>query len=253
MNSYISLQNNEIENAFSESDVRLLETLANSMSVALENARLFDETTRLLKETEQRTAELAVINSVQEGLARELDMKAIYDLVGNKIRDVFDAQGVIIATFDHETGTEKFNYLLEKGERFYAEPRRYDKLRYQLIMTKQKILINDNVEKAFAEFGLKVVSGTEIPKSLLFVPLIVGNKVTSYVSLQNVDKENAFTDSDVRLLETLANSMSVALENARLFDETNRLLKETEQRTAELAVINSVQEGLSKEMEIRDL
>jgi len=31
--------------------------------------------------------------------------------------------------------------------------------------------------------------------------------------------------------------MSVALENARLFDETNRLLKETEQRKAELAVI----------------
>ncbi|MBK9383111.1 MAG: GAF domain-containing protein [Chitinophagaceae bacterium] len=231
VNSYISLQNNETENAFSESDIRLLETLANSMSVALENARLFDETTRLLKETEQRTAELAVINSVQEGLARELDMNAIYDLVGNKIRDVFDAQAVVIATFDHENGTEKFNYLLEKGERYYAEPRRYDKLRYQLIMTKQKILINSDMEKAFTDFGLKVVSGTEMPKSLLFVPLIVGNKVTSYVSLQNVDKENAFSDADVRLLETLANSMSVALENARLFDETNRLLKETEQRT----------------------
>ncbi len=251
VNSYISLQNNEIENAFSESDVRLLETLANSMSVALENARLFDETTRLLKETEQRTAELAVINSVQEGLARELDMNAIYDLVGNKIRDVFDAQGVIIATFDHETGTEKFNYLLEKGERYYAEPRRYDKLRYQLIMSKQKILINTNAEQAFAEFGLKVVSGTGSPKSFLFVPLIVGNKVTSYVSLQNVDKENAFSDSDVRLLETLANSMSVALENARLFDETNRLLKETEQRTAELAIINSVQEGLASKLDIQ--
>ena len=251
VNSYISLQNNETEHAFSESDVRLLETLANSMSVALENARLFDETTRLLKETEQRTAELAVINSVQEGLARELDMKAIYDLVGNKIRDVFDAQAVVIATFDHENGTEKFNYLLEKGERFYSEPRRYDKLRYQLIMTKQKILINDNAEKAFADFGLKVVEGTETPKSLLYVPLIVGNKVTSYVSLQNVDKENAFTDSDVRLLETLANSMSVALENARLFDETTRLLNETEQRTAELAVINSVQDGLVREMDMQ--
>ncbi len=253
VNSYISLQNNETENAFSESDIRLLETLANSMSVALENARLFDETTRLLKETEQRTAELAVINSVQEGLARELDMNAIYDLVGNKIRDVFDAQAVVIATFDHENGTEKFNYLLEKGERYYAEPRRYDKLRYQLIMTKQKILINSDMEKAFTDFGLKVVSGTEMPKSLLFVPLIVGNKVTSYVSLQNVDKENAFSDADVRLLETLANSMSVALENARLFDETNRLLKETEQRTSELAVINSVQEGLAKELDIQGI
>ncbi len=253
VNSYISLQNMQIENAFSESDVRLLETLANSMSVALENARLFDETTRLLKETEQRTAELAVINSVQEGLARELDMNAIYDLVGNKIRDVFDAQAVIIATFDHETGTEKFNYLIEKGERFYAEPRRYDKLRYQLIMTKQKILINSKMGEAFTEFGLKVVSGTEMPKSILYVPLIVGNKVTSYVSLQNVDKENAFNDSDVRLLETLANSMSVALENARLFDETNRLLKETEQGKAELSVINSVQAGLVKEMDIQGI
>ncbi len=251
VNSYISLQNNETENAFSESDIRLLETLANSMSVALENARLFDETTRLLKETEQRTAELAVINSVQEGLAHELEIQAIYDLVGNKIREVFDAQGVIIATFDHDTGVEKFNFLIEKGERFFAEPRRYDKLRYELIMKKQKILINDNIDKAFADFGLKVVQGTESPKSLLFVPLIVGNKVTSYVSLQNVDRENAFSESDVRLLETLANSMSVALENARLFDETARLLKETEQQKAELGVITSVQEGMAKELEMQ--
>jgi hypothetical protein len=51
------------------------------MSVALENARLFDETNRLLKETEQRTAELAVINSVQDGLAKELDIRGIYNLV----------------------------------------------------------------------------------------------------------------------------------------------------------------------------
>lgn len=253
INSYISLQNNEIENAFSDSDVRLLETLANSMSVALENARLFDETTRLLKETEQRTTELAVINSVQEGLARELDMNAIYELVGNKIRDVFDAQVVIIATFDHETGTEKFNYLIEKGEQFFPEPRRYDKLRYQLIVSKQKILINAKTEEALKEFGLKLIAGTEMPKSVLYVPLVVGNKVTSYVSLQNLDRENAFSESDVRLLETLANSMSVALENARLFDETNRLLKETEQRTSELAVINSVQEGFVAQVDLQGI
>src|ERR1051325_1516900 len=93
MRGVVSLQNIDHEDAFSESDVRLLETLANSMSVAIENARLFDETQRLLKETEQRNAELAIINSVQEGLVAKLDMQAIYDLVGNKIRDIFDAQG----------------------------------------------------------------------------------------------------------------------------------------------------------------
>ena len=62
-----------MENRFNESDLRLLTTLANSMSVALENARLFDETQHLLKETEERNAELAIINSVQQGLAKQLD------------------------------------------------------------------------------------------------------------------------------------------------------------------------------------
>ncbi|HLF46273.1 MAG TPA: GAF domain-containing protein [Chitinophagaceae bacterium] len=251
--SYVTLQNIDRENAFSESDIRLLETLANSMSVALENARLFDETTRLLKETEQRTAELAVINSVQDGLATELDIQGIYNLVGDRIRDLFDAQVVAIATFNHEDATEKFQYIVEKGERFYPEARPFDKLRTHLIATRQKILINSDFIEAYNKFGMKAVSGTALPKSALFVPLSIGDKITSYVTLQNIDKENAFSDSDVRLLETLANSMSVALENARLFDETNRLLKETEQRTAELAVINSVQGGLAKELDMQTI
>lgn len=251
----ISLQNLDRENAFTDSDVNLLTTLSNSMSVALESAKRFDETNRLLKETEQRTAELGVINSVQEGLAKELDIQGIYDLVGKKISDVFNvnAQAVIIASLDQDSGIETFNYAIEKGERFDLKPRPYDKVRQYLIDTRQKIHINENFEEAAAKFGMKVLPGTEHPKSLLFVPLISGDKVKSYVSLQNVDKENAFSEADVRLLETLANSMSVALENARLFDETNRLLKETEQRTAELAVINSVQEGLAKELDMQGI
>ena len=72
--------------AFTDRMCALLETLANRMSVALENARLFDETQRLLKITEERAAELAIINSVQEGLASKLEMQAIYDLVGDKLR-----------------------------------------------------------------------------------------------------------------------------------------------------------------------
>jgi hypothetical protein len=54
------------------------------MSVALENARLFDETQRLYKESEQRAAELAIINSVQEGLASKLEIDAIYRLGGRQ-------------------------------------------------------------------------------------------------------------------------------------------------------------------------
>ena len=116
VNGTIRLENYEREFAYSESDVSLLQTLANSMSVALENARLFDETNRLLKETEQRTAELAVINSVQEGLAKELDMQGIYNLVGDRVHDLFRYTNGDHCHFDHETRLEHFKYAIEKGE-----------------------------------------------------------------------------------------------------------------------------------------
>src|SRR6056297_312823 len=238
----VSLQNLDHENAFSDSDVRLLSTLANSMSVALENARLFNE-------TEQRNAELIVINSVQQGLVAEMDMQSIYDLVGDRIRDLFDAQVVSIATFDHENSKEYFQYNIEDGERFYPDPRPMDKFRKRLIETKDLILINEHfADQAGEILGIKpkALPGTDLPKSVLFVPLNIGDSVRGYVSLQNLDHEQAFPESDVRLLSTLANSMSVALENARLFNET-------EQRNAELAVINSVQQGLVAEMDMQGI
>ena len=83
----------------------------------------------------QMSEELSVINSVQEALVKEMDMQAIYDLVGNRIQELFDAQAVIIATFDHEAGTEQFHYTIENGERFYLDPRPFDKLRQHLIQT----------------------------------------------------------------------------------------------------------------------
>ena len=80
-----------------------------------------------------------------------------------------------------------------------------------------------------------VLSG-EPAKSALFVPLVAGGQATGVISLQNLDREHAFSDADQRLLTTLAGSLSVALENARLVHETR-------QRNAELALINSVQAG----------
>src|SRR5688572_31819173 len=109
----IGIDNFEHENAFGESEIRLVTTVAASLGTALENARLFDETQRLLKETEQRAAELAIINSVQEGLASELTMQAVYELVGDKIQEIFDAQVVTITTLDMRTGLSTLEYGVE--------------------------------------------------------------------------------------------------------------------------------------------
>src|SRR5678809_200639 len=181
------------------------------MSVALESAKRFDETKRLLKETEQRTAELGVINSVQEGLAKELDMNGIFNLIGDRVQNLFNAQAVIIASFDLENKIEHFNYLFEDGEKVKADSRPINKLR-QILIDKKKSIYIATEEQAKNEYGLSAIAGTKMSKSLLFVPLLTGSIVKGYVSLQNVDKENVFNDSDIRLLETLANSMSVALE-----------------------------------------
>ena len=247
---YVTLQNLDRENAFSSSDVSLLNTLVNSMTVALENARLFNETNRLLAETEQRNAELAVINSVQEGLVREMDMEAIYSLVGNRICEVLNTQTMLIRTFDHESGLEHWEFAIENGKRFYNKPRPFIWANEHVIKSKEPLLINEDYVATSKKYGGKGVTKGLPPKSAIFVPMLVGDKVMGSISLQNVEKENAFTESDVRLLNTLVNSMTVALENARLFNETNRLLAETEQRNAELAVINSVQEGLVREMDM---
>ena len=251
ISSAVMLQDTEKEYAFSESTVQLVETLAGSMGVALENARLFDETQRLLKETEERNAELAVINSVQEALAAQLDLQGIYNAVGDKIQQIFDAQSLVILTLDHQSKTADPKYFYENGKGDLPGSFPFTGLLEHLITTGNKVVINEDLDEWSKKFNM-ITEGEE-SKSGVWIPFKTGGEVRGIVSLQNTEKEHAFSESDVRLLETLANSMSVALESARLFDETQRLLIETEERNAELAVINSVQQGMVRELNFQSI
>jgi GAF domain-containing protein/CheY-like chemotaxis protein len=251
----IVVEDYEHEYAFSASDIRLLTTVASSMGVALENARLFDETQRLLKETEQRNAELAIINSVQAALAAELNIQGIYDAVGDKIREIFNHGDIGIRIYDPKTGLIHYPYTYENGERIEIQSAALSPTGFaaHVIRTRETLLINEGIEEQTARYGSFTVPGTQDEKSALFVPLVVGDQARGLINLIDMQREHAFGDSDVRLLQTLANSMSIALENARLFDETQRLLKETEQRAAELAVINSIQEGVAAELDFQKI
>jgi GAF domain-containing protein/CheY-like chemotaxis protein/HPt (histidine-containing phosphotransfer) domain-containing protein len=234
----ISLQNLDREHAFSEADVRLLTTLAGSLSVALENARLFEE-------TRQRNAELALINDVQRGLAENLEMQAMYDLVGDRIREIFDAQVVDIGIVDRDAGIIRILYTIERGVRFPEQHIGIIGFRRHVLETGEPLLINERAFERLAEFGQPVDALQGEPsKAVLFVPLVLGGEAIGVISLQNLDREHAFSEADVRLLTTLAGSLSVALENARLFEETR-------QRNAELALINDVQRGLAENLEMQ--
>jgi GAF domain-containing protein/CheY-like chemotaxis protein len=244
----INLVNVERENAYSDADVRLLQTLAGSMSVALDNARLFDQTQQLLKTAEQRAAELALINGIQEGIAAELNFQAIVDLVGDRVRELFGVSDMGIQWLNEETGLIDFLYAYEHGKRLRLQPMKppVEKRFYKMLEARQTVRWNSHAD--YPALELFAIEGTDASRSGVGIPVFVGDRLRGVIFLENQDHDNAYTDADVRLLGTVAASMGVALENARLFAETQRLLKETERRSSQLALINSIQHGMASEL-----
>jgi transcriptional regulator with GAF, ATPase, and Fis domain len=162
----------------------------------------------------------------------------MYEHVGNTVFDIFKSDSVDIAVVEPSDGLIHFKFELEKGVRLATEPIQVVGFRKQVIDTRAPVIVNRNMVERAVEAGNPTVLQGEIPKSGVWVPLVSNGAVNGVLSLQNMDREDAFSDADVRLLTTLSASLSVGLDNARLFDETNRLLAETQQRNAELAVVN---------------
>ena len=216
----------------------------NSLAVKAKENGNWEEAAKYFEEClEQRAVELALINSVQEGLSSKYEMQAIYDLVGDKLRDTFNAQVVMISQYDAQTNNIFHHYAIEKGQHLHIpgwSP--IDASRAKVVRTKKPVMINaEEILALLNTEKMAVVPGTEVPKTWLGVPLLVGNEARGIVSLQNLDIENAFSKSDIDLLTTLTNSMSQSLENARLFNETQRLLNQME---SEMALARQAQKSI---------
>ncbi len=191
----------------------------------------------------RRSAELALINSVQEGLSSRLEMQAIYDMVGDKLRDTFNAQVVMISQYDPQTDRIYHQYALERGQHLKIQGwQPIDSARSVIARSHKPLMLNYGALQDLVDAGkMHVVPGTEMPKTWLGVPMLVCDEVRGIVSLQNLDIENAFTQSDIDLLTALTNSMSLSLENARLFSETQRLLRFLE---AEVEIARQTQQNI---------
>ena len=185
---------------------------------------------------------------MQQALASKLEMRAIYDLVGDKLRQLFDTQAILLTSFDMEKDTIHYHYMLERGQRLDTPDAPITQLSRHIIATREPLLINERFVESLAALGIEasLVPGTQPPKSVLRVPILISGQVRGVIGLDNLDHENAFSASDLRLLQTLAGSLSVALESARLFEETKR-------NAAELATVNTVSSALASELDISTL
>jgi len=223
----ISLEDYERERAFGDSEVRLLSTIAASLGVALENARLFDVTQRLLKETERRSSELAVINEIQQGMARKLEFQAIVDLVGDKLREVFATGDMAIHWRDESANTVVSLYVYEHGRRLANQSQPYvpEKRLNVALQGGKPVVMGDRA--AMERIGIRTVPGTDASLSCVFVPVMVGDRLLGAISIESFEREHAFSEAGVHLLSTIAASMGVAMENARLLEETQRRARES--------------------------
>jgi len=153
---------------FSEEEVELLDRFAQLASIALDNARLFEE-------TQQRLRELAAINSIGQALASQLEVSAVIDLVGEKLRELFGAQYIYVALHDPQTNLIHFPYYWEMDHREISEePLIFGQgLTSRILESRQPQLINSDWERRAIELGVVALDGAR-PKSSLGVPITVG-------------------------------------------------------------------------------
>ncbi|MER9328701.1 GAF domain-containing protein [Mesorhizobium sp. M0488] len=235
------------KNAFSEDHVRLLQGLSSSVGVAIANARLFDETQRLLKVTEDRAKELAILNSVGEAMAKTLNVKTVTRIVGDKVREIFGTDVTEILLRDESSDLISVPYAFYKD---YQDPEPFamgEGLTSKVILSGKPLVLGSNEQHI--ELGALMPTEEDRTESYLAVPIIAGDKILGVVSVQSYEK-NVFNEDHVRLLQGLSSGMGVAIANAHLFDETQRLLKVTEDRAKELAILNSVGEAMTKSLNL---
>ena len=200
---------------------------------------------------EARAGELAVINGIQQGMAEEISFQGIVELVGDRLREVFNTGSVLIIWWDDAAGLAHYLYAYQRGVRVNIAPTRpnLDGPMIKAFMANRPVVANNRAE--MTALGLRTVPGTDPSLSTAQMPFFAGDRFLGTIALDNHEREGAYGDAEVRLLSTVAASMGMALQNARNFDETQRLLKETERRSSELALINDIQHALAEQPDFR--
>jgi signal transduction histidine kinase/CRP-like cAMP-binding protein/ActR/RegA family two-component response regulator len=209
------------EQAVRAQSAELAQTLA-----ALQTAHT--ELQQRLMESSQRSAELAMVNTISKALNTELELDSLLELIGEQIRQIFAVDEVYVALYDPQTALIHFPYDYESGRRVVGESIRFGQgLTSTIIESGQPLLINRDFERRRDELGAELVGPQA--KSFLGVPIMVGHETIGAISVQCIEQEGRFSESDTRLLSTIAANVGAAIQNARLFEEIQEAKEAAEQ------------------------
>lgn len=208
----------------------------------------------------RRLEELVMVNTISMAAASQLDLESLVSLVGQQLEQSFNARSVLIALHRQDSDYIDMPYWTIDRQRVSPPPVKYGEgLVSHILGKKQPLLISNNFQETAPKLGHKAVFADKYgyPKTWLGVPIMFGQHAVGVISLQNYSIEFAFSDDDVRLLNTIAASIGVAIENAHLFQaaqqeiqERIRAEEEASQRADQMSALYEIGHALTAGLEL---
>jgi signal transduction histidine kinase len=199
--------------AFTYEDVDLLEAVAAQIGGPIASTRLYQEAQSLAEQVKRRNEHLTVLNAVARIAVSTLDVERMLAAVTVQIQQGFGFGHVELYTADEEHQT-----LVLAAQAGTFKP---NEIGYQLPMmrgllgrayhTGRTVCVGD----VLADSGYVPETPRET-RSQLCVPIVAGARVLAVLNLES-RRLDAFTDESVGVLETAADVLASAIENARLY------------------------------------
>jgi two-component system, NarL family, sensor histidine kinase DevS len=201
---------------FTEEDEELTQLLAAQAAVAIENARLYESSTRWLRQLES-------LNEIGTALASEIELEPLLGLVARRLRELVRARLVLIALPQGGAMT----VAAAEGD----ETQGIAGARLELGGSKAGLVLDDPEVDQLAARQLGV-------RSALYVPLIArGRAIGVLIAHDREGSSPAFSDDDLRLAESLADRAAVAVDLSERVgrDALARVVKAQEHERKRLA------------------
>ena len=187
------------------------ERLARSIKTQLRTAAMLRERSQLREQVERQIQEFNALYTVGKKASALLDIEESLSLVVSAAVNLTGAEEGALMLRDPDSG-ELFlraHYNLSDATIQHLRVRVNDALMNRVVQSGRPIMLS----------GSELIrSHTALPvKAILSVPLFAGDRVTGVLSVDNRLNVHPFTEHDVHLLSTLADSAAIAIENAHLY------------------------------------
>lgn len=233
----------------SREPLSLTETSLQPYSNLIEVITTTLERFRIHETLQQRVNELQTIATVSQAISAETDIYQLYHLLHQQVMQIIGSDiGFLVANYSPRDNLIHIPYIFENGELLSINPFPLGEgLTSHLIKSRQPLMMVKNTEAQTRQLGAKIIGKTA--KSWLGVPLILGNDVLGAIVLQDTDKEERFTETDLALFNTLAPQVATAIRNAQLLTEMQQALHAYDQ---ERFLLNTLLENIPEQVFFKD-